>query len=101
MAKKSAIERNQKRQRLAEKHAAKRAELKAVLANPETSDEDFYAAQRKLAKLPRNSSPVRIRHRCSMTGRPRAYIRRFGVSRITFRELALAGKIPGVTKASW
>ncbi len=101
MAKKSSIQRNLKRQRLVEKHIAKRAELKAILANPETSDEEFFAAQRKLAKLPRNSSPVRVRNRCAMTGRPRAYIRRFGLSRITFRELALSGKIPGVTKSSW
>lgn len=101
MAKKSSIQRNLKRQNLTEKYAAKRAEIKAILANPETSDDDFFAAQKKLAKLPRNSSKVRIRNRCNMTGRPRAYIRRFGLSRITFRELALAGKIPGVTKSSW
>jgi len=101
MATKASIERNLKRQRLVEKYAAQRAELKAILANPETSDEDFFAAQRKLSKLPRNSSPVRVRNRCNLTGRSRAYIRRFGLSRITFRELALSGKLPGVTKASW
>lgn len=101
MATKANIQRNLKRQRLTEKYAAKRAELKAILLNPDTSDEDFFAAQRKLAKLPRNSSKVRIRNRCNLTGRPRAYIRRFGLSRITFRELALSGKIPGVTKSSW
>ncbi|HLS27183.1 MAG TPA: 30S ribosomal protein S14 [Opitutales bacterium] len=101
MAKKASIQRNLKRQRLVEKYAAQRAELKAILINPETSDEEFFAAQRKLAKLPRNSSPVRLRNRCNLTGRPRAYIRRFGLSRITFRELALAGRIPGVTKSSW
>lgn len=101
MAKRSAIQRNLKRQRLVEKYATKRQELKATLANPETSDEDFFQAQRKLAKLPRNSSPVRVRNRCGITGRPRAYIRKYGLSRITFRELALDGKIPGVTKSSW
>lgn len=101
MPKTSAIERNKKRIKLAAKHAAKRAELKATLANPATTDDEFYAAQKKLQKLPRNSSPVRIRNRCSMSGRPRAYIRKFGVSRIQFRELALAGKIPGVVKSSW
>lgn len=101
MAKKSVIVRNQKRIRLVAKYAAKRAELKAALANPETTDEEFYQAQRKLNSLPKNSSPVRIRNRCSITGRPRAYIRKYGLSRITFRELALAGKIPGVTKSSW
>ena len=101
MAKKSSIEKNNRRKRLVEKYAAKRAELQAILANPETSDEDFFTAQRKLAKLPRNSAAIRVRNRCSITGRPRAYIGRFGVSRLTFRELALDGKIPGVTKSSW
>lgn len=101
MPKTSAINRNEKRKALSEKFAAKRAELKAILLSPEASDEDFFAAQKKLQKLPRNSSPTRVRNRCSMSGRPRAFIRRFGVSRIQFRELALAGKIPGVTKSSW
>ena len=101
MPKTSAIERNKKRQRLTEKHAVKRAELKAVLANPATTDVEFYAAQKKLQKLPKNSSKIRIRNRCSMSGRPRGYKRKFGVSRIQFRELALAGKIPGVIKSSW
>lgn len=101
MPKTSAIQRNEKRKKLASKFAAKRAELKALLANPATTDEEFFAAQKKLQKLPRNSSPIRVRNRCSMSGRPRAYIGKFGVSRIQFRELALAGKIPGVTKSSW
>ena len=101
MPKTSAIERNKKRVLLVEKFQAKRAELKAILANPATTDAEFFAAQKKLAKLPRDSSVVRIKNRCSMSGRPRAYIRKFGVSRIQFRELALAGKIPGVTKSRW
>lgn len=101
MPKTSAIERNKKRQKLADKFAAKRAELKAILANPATTDDEFYAAQKKLQKLPRNSAKERVRNRCSMSGRPRGFIRRFGVSRITLRELALSGKIPGVTKSSW
>jgi small subunit ribosomal protein S14 len=101
MPKTSAIERNKKRIRLTAKHAAARAELKAILKNPATADDAFYAAQKKLQKLPRNSSPTRIRNRCSMSGRPRGFIGKFGVSRIQFRELALAGKIPGVTKSSW
>ena len=101
MPKTSAIERNKKRVKLAAKFAVKRAELKAALVNPATTDEEFYAVQKKLQKLPRNSSPTRIRNRCSLSGRPRAYIRKFGVSRITFRELALNGKIPGVIKSSW
>lgn len=101
MAKKSAIQRDLKRRKLIEKYAAKRAELKAILADPDTSDEDFYKAQAKLSKLPKNSSPIRSRNRCSVTGRPRAFIRKFGLSRITFRELASQGKLPGVTKSSW
>lgn len=101
MAKKSAIERNKKRERLVAKYAPKRAELKQILKNPETSDEVFFKAQRELALLPRNSSPVRLRNRCQLTGRPRGYIRKFGVSRITFRELASFGRAPGVTKSSW
>ena len=87
--------------RMIEKYASKRKELKAILAHPETSDEEFYKAQDKLTKLPKNSSPVRFRNRCSITGRSRAFIRKFGLSRITFRELATQGKIPGVTKSSW
>ena len=101
MAKKAMIERNKKRERLVARDAAKRVELKKILADPSTEDEAFYEAQRKLAKLPRNSSAVRLKNRCSITGRPRAYMRRFGLSRITFRELASQGKIPGVTKSSW
>jgi len=101
MPKTSAIERNEKRKRLVEKYAKVRTELKAVLANPATTDEQFFAAQTKLQKLPKNSSRIRIRNRCSMSGRPRGFKRKFGVSRIQFRELALAGKIPGVIKSSW
>ena len=101
MAKKSSIARNNKRERMVNRFAAKRAELKAIIANPESSDEEFYEAQRKLTKLPRNSSAVRLRNRCNVTGRPRAYLRKFGLSRITFRELATRGQIPGVTKSSW
>ena len=94
MAKTSSLERNLKRQRLVKKYAGKRAELKAILASPKTTDVEFYKAQRELTELPRNSSPTRVRNRCSVTGRARAYIRRYGVSRMTFRELALNGKIP-------
>ena len=101
MPKTSAIERNKKRVRLSDKYKAKRAELKAILANPSTTDEEFYSAQKKLQKLPRNSSPTRRCNRCSMSGRPRGFIGKFGVSRIQFRELALNGKIPGVIKSSW
>ena len=101
MAKKSSIAKNLKRMQLVEKYAAKRASLKAIIANPETSDEEFYKAQTALDGLPRNSNPIRVRNRCGITGRPRAYIGKFGLSRITFRELASNGKIPGITKASW
>lgn len=101
MAKKSSIARNKKRIRLVAQYAEKRATLKAILASPDSTDEEFYAAQRKLCKLPRNSSPIRIKNRCNVTGRPRAYMRRYGLSRLTFREMALEGKIPGVTKSSW
>lgn len=89
MAKESMKAREAKRQRLVEKFAEKRAALKAA---------GDYAA---LSELPRNSSKVRLRNRCKLTGRPRGYIRQFGLSRNQFRELALMGKIPGVTKASW
>lgn len=101
MSKKSVIARQKKREATVEKYAAKRTELKAILANPATVDADFYAAQRKLDKLPRNSSKVRLKNRCSITGRPRAFVGKFGVSRIQFRELALTGQLPGVVKASW
>jgi small subunit ribosomal protein S14 len=101
MPKTSAIQRNEKRKRLVDKYAKLRLELKAILANPDTTDVQFFAAQTKLQKLPKNSSRARIRNRCSMSGRPRGFHRKFGVSRIQFRELALAGKIPGVIKSSW
>lgn len=101
MAKKSSIARNLKRVRLVEKFAKRRAELKAILANPKASDEEFFRAQRELALLPRNSSAVRVRNRCSITGRPRGFHGRFGVSRLVLREMVADGLIPGVTKSSW
>ncbi|RKX34649.1 MAG: 30S ribosomal protein S14 [Verrucomicrobia bacterium] len=101
MAKKSSIAKNHRREKLVEKFAAKRAELKSILANPNSSDDEFFEAQRKLSKLPRNSARTRLRNRCAITGRPRAFIRRFGLSRLTFREMALDGRIPGVIKSSW
>lgn len=101
MAKKSTLARNEKRIQLVAKFAAKRAELKKILKDPNITDEEFYAAQRKLTKLPKDSNPNKIRNRCSISGRPRAFIRKYGVSRITFRELASSGLIPGVTKSSW
>jgi small subunit ribosomal protein S14 len=100
MPKTSTVNRNLKRIKLVAKYAKKRAELKAVMKKA-ASDEEFYAAQRKLTKLPRDGSAVRVRNRCQITGRPRANIRKFGICRNKFRELALFGKIPGVTKSSW
>jgi small subunit ribosomal protein S14 len=101
MAKKSSIEKNNRRKRMAQATMQKRKALKAVVQNPKTSDADRRAAQVALEKMPRNSSPQRIRNRCEMTGRSRAFVRAFGVSRIALRELALEGKIPGLRKASW
>src|ERR1700722_15230730 len=101
MPKTSAIERNKKRIRLGAKYAKRRADLKALISNPATTDEEFFSAQKKLQKIPRNALPVRIRNRCSMSGRPRGFKRKVGVSRRQFRELALAGRIPGVIKSSW
>ncbi|MDR0392782.1 MAG: 30S ribosomal protein S14 [Puniceicoccales bacterium] len=101
MAKKSSMERNKKRVYLVEKHSEKRRALKSKLLDLEVSDEEFFNVQRALALLPRNSSRVRVRNRCSITGRARGYFRKFGVSRLTLREFALKGLLPGVTKASW
>jgi small subunit ribosomal protein S14 len=101
MAKTSKIVRNAQRQELIDRHRARRDELRATIKNPKTSQEDREAAYAAIRKLPRDSSPTRYRNRCAMTGRPRAYLRQFGLSRITFRDMALNGLIPGVTKASW
>ena len=101
MAKTSAIHRQIKREKLVRKYAAKRAELKRKSKDMKLSPEDRQAARESLAKLPRNSSPVRLRTRCIVSGRPRAVYRKFMLSRIAFRELAHAGQLPGVHKASW
>lgn len=101
MAKISKIVRNEQRKKMVVNAAAKRATLKAVINNPASSPEDVDAAVVQLQKMPRNASPVRVRNRCSQTGRPRAYLRKFGMSRIGLRELALRGQIPGVIKSSW
>lgn len=101
MAKKSMIARDVKRVKLAEKFAAKRAALKAVISNPESDPADVFEAVLKLSTLPRDSSPCRQRNRCAITGRPRGYQRKFGLSRTKIRELAMAGEIPGLRKASW
>ena len=101
MAKKSAIEKNMRRQRLVKRYAAKRAQLLALANDRSLPQEERFAARLKLAELPRNSSKVRLRNRCDITGRPRGYYRKFRMSRISLRELASAGHIPGVTKSSW
>ena len=101
MAKVSAVERNLKRQRLVAKYAAKRALLKDIARNKELPVEDRFAAQLKLAALPRNSAETRIRNRCQVTGRPRGYYRKMKMSRIALRELGSQGLIPGLVKSSW
>ena len=101
MAKKSLIERNNKRERLARRYAKRRAELKATACDENVAPEERFAARLKLARLPRNSSKTRIRNRCEITGRPRAYYRKFKLSRVTLRELANRGQIPGMVKSSW
>lgn len=101
MAKISKIVRNEQRKKMVASAATKRATLKAVINNPASSPEEVDAAVVQLQKMPRNASPVRVRNRCSQTGRPRAYLRKFGMSRIGLRELALRGQIPGVIKSSW
>lgn len=101
MAKKSSIEKNEMRRRLSAKFDAKRKALRAKTRDLTLPPEERFAAQLKLAKLPRNSSRVRIRNRCGLTGRPRAYYRKFNLSRIALRDLASAGRIPGAVKASW
>lgn len=101
MAKTSAVERNRKRERLAQRYAAKRAALKAMARNQELPVEERFAAQLKLAQLPRNSAVTRVRNRCEITGRPRAFYRKLRMSRIALRELASQGMIPGMVKSSW
>ena len=101
MAKTSVIYRQKKREKLVRKYAAKRAELKRRARDSSLSPEERMHARESLAKLPRNSSPVRLRNRCMVTGRGRGVYRKFRLSRIKFRELALEGQLPGVQKASW
>ncbi len=101
MAKLSLINREKKRRAMVAKYAAKRAELLSVVRSTKASEEDKEAARSRLQKLPRDASPTRIRNRCSLTGRPRGYFRKFGLARNKLRELAMRGEIPGVTKASW
>src|SRR4029079_10810449 len=101
MAKTSMIERNNKRRRLAEKFTVRRTRLKAIAADRKLPAEERFAARLKLAELPRNSSPTRIRNRCELSGRPRAYYRKVKMSRIALRDLASQGLLPGMIKSSW
>lgn len=101
MAKKSSIEKNERRRKMAARYAPKRARLKAVAEDENLSAEDRFAARLKLAAMPRNSAKNRIRNRCLLTGRPRANYRKLKVSRLMLRELASSGQIPGMVKSSW
>lgn len=101
MAKTAVINRDLKRRETVKKFAAKRAELMAIVNNQKLSPEERYEARLKLQKLPRNASPVRLRNRCALTGRPRGVFRKFGLARGKLRDIAMRGEIPGVIKASW
>ena len=100
-AKKSAVEKNRNRRRMVERFATKRAELKKIVRDRTRAPEERFEATLLLARLPRNSARVRLRNRCALTGRPRGYHRKFGMSRIAVRDLGSAGQIPGLVKASW
>ena len=101
MAKKSSIEKNNRRKRMTKNAAPQRAKLKAIIADKTRPMEERFAATLKLAQMPRNSSATRIRNRCEITGRPRAYYRKLKMSRIALRDLGSAGHIPGLVKSSW
>ena len=101
MAKKSAIEKNKRRMALVAQYAARRKRLKTTAEDESLSDQERFAARLKLAELPRNSSQTRVRNRCEMTGRPRAYYRKLKISRIALRQMGNEGKIPGMVKSSW
>ena len=101
MARKASIEKNNKRRKISTKYWKFRQELREKAVDMKLSEEDRNAARKKLQSLPRNTVPYRVRTRCEITGRPRGNYKKFGLSRLAFRQLALEGKIPGVTKASW
>jgi small subunit ribosomal protein S14 len=101
MPKLSQVLRDERRKQLIQKHADRRADLRRVLKSEATSIDDKLAAQEAFAKLPRNSCPTRLKRRCRVTGRSRGYYRKFGLSRIALREMALRGELPGVRKSSW
>ncbi|TYR35272.1 30S ribosomal protein S14 [Mesorhizobium microcysteis] len=101
MAKTSSVEKNEKRRKLVDRYAAKRAALKAIIMDQDKPIEERFRAQLKLAALPRNSAKNRIRNRCEVTGRPRAYYRKLKMSRVALRELGNNGLVPGLVKSSW
>jgi small subunit ribosomal protein S14 len=101
MAKKSMVERQAKRLKTVQRYAARRAEYREIIRSPNSSDDERQAAQEKLQSLPRDASPVRLRNRCSITGRPHGYYRKFGLARNKLRESTMRGEIPGLSKASW
>ena len=101
MSKKSSVEKNNRRKRLVKQYAAKRARLLAIANDEARPMEERFEARLKLAEVPRNASPTRIRNRCEITGRPRAYYRKLGMSRIALRELGSQALIPGLVKSSW
>ena len=101
MAKKSKIAKNERRREVVARHAARRAELKKIIASPESTPEQRHEAVRELQRQPRDASPTRVHNRDAVDGRPRGYFRKFGLSRVRLRELAHRGELPGVRKASW
>ena len=101
MAKKSAIQKDKNRRKLVAQHAAKRARLKAIADNRDLPMEERFQARLKLAEVPRNGAKIRIRNRCEVTGRPRAFYRKFKMSRIALRDLGSTGQVPGLVKSSW
>ncbi len=101
MAKTSKVVKNEKRKKMVAQFAERRLELKKIINQPKSTPEEVDAAVLKLQKMPRNASAIRVRNRCSQSGRPRGFLRKFGMSRIALRDLALKGQIPGVVKSSW
>ena len=101
MAKKSMLMRQARRERIVRRYAAKRAALKETIRNPKSTDDEKIIAQQQLQKLPRDASPIRLRNRCALTGRPHGVYRKFGLGRTKLRETMMRGEIPGLTKASW
>lgn len=101
MAKKSKLAKQEQRAKAVRRYAAKRADLKRIIRDPRSSDEQKLAAQQSLQSLPRDASPVRLRNRCAISGRPHGYYRKFGLARNKLREATMLGEVPGVSKASW